>query len=80
MRAIALRSILYCSKMFNPGEVVEINDPDYLDLLREHGSIGYENGSEEFDISEVATENDAETTETAAEEEAQKPIGRKGKR
>lgn len=87
MKVIATRHILYCSSQFAPGDEVTINDPDFIELLKQHGSVKLENDNKVDFQEEVNSkpEGDEEYTEgkdTVKKEplvSTQKTFGRKSK-
>ena len=59
MKIIAKRHILYFSKQYAPGDELNINDPEYIKLLKASDSV--------YEVSEVETETETETELVAGE-------------
>lgn len=67
MKIIAKRHILYFSKQYAPGDELNINDPEYIKLLKASDSV-YEVSELETEIEETAGEvPEAETDEKEPE-------------
>lgn len=67
MKIIAKRHILYFSKQYAPGDELNINDPEYIKLLKASDSV-YEVPESETEIEETAGEvPEAETSEKEPE-------------
>ena len=67
MKIIAKRHILYFSKQYAPGDELNINDPEYIKLLKSTDSV-YEDPEIETETEAVAGEvPEAETDAVAGE-------------
>ena len=73
MKVIATRHILYCSSQFAPGDEVTINDSEFIDLLKQHGSVKLEDKVGFYtEVDSDLKENTGDKSEKSAEDTVKK--------